>query len=295
MEKINAEVFLSVAETGSFRSTADKLGYTQAGISYIVNSMEKETGLSLFIREHNGVRLSREGEELLPYMKQLQVWERQFKQIVGELNGLKKGTLRVQIFDSISIHWIPGIVKRFHDDFPGVKIELISEEDSARAEQMVVSGEVDCGFFLTTVKSDIDYYPLIEENLLAIVAPDHPIAKCEKFPIKKLGDFPYISMKYDDHTGIGAIFEKRNVKPDTAFCMDNDYAAMGMVGKGLGYCIFPELLLTDMPEDLKCMEFDEPQKRTISIGTASFDTCSKACLKFIEYTKEWVKEYINKK
>ncbi|SKB82662.1 DNA-binding transcriptional regulator, LysR family [Lachnospiraceae bacterium] len=292
MDKINAEVFLKVAETGSFRSAADMLGYTQAGISYIISSMEKETGLSLFLREHSGVSLTREGEELLPYMKQLKVWERQFQQTVDELNGLERGTLRVQIFDSISIHWIPGIVRRFHDDYPGVKIELISEEDSARQEQMVQSGEVDCGFFLTTVKSDIDYYPLLEENLLAIVAEDHPLAALDRFPIKELGKHPFISMKYDDHTGIGAIFKKRKVKPKTAFQMDNDYAAMGMVSKGLGFCIFPELLLTDMPEGLKCMEFDEPQKRTISIGTASIQNASGACRKFIEYTKEWVQEYI---
>ncbi len=291
MDKINAEVFLKVAETGSFRNAADALGYTQAGISYIIGSMEKETGLHFFLREHNGVSLTREGEEILPYMKQLKVWERQFEQTVDELNGLERGTIRVQIFDSISIHWIPGIVRRFHDDYPGVKIELISEEDSARQEQMVQSGEVDCGFFLTTVKSDIDHYPLLEENLLAILAVDHPLAALDRFPIAQLGKHPFISMKYDDHTGIGAIFEKRKVKPKTAFQMDNDYAAMGMVQKGLGFCIFPELLLTDMPEGLKCMEFDVPQKRTISIGTASYETCSKACKKFIEYTKEWVEEY----
>ncbi len=291
MDKINAEVFLSVAETGNFRKTADLLGYTQAGISYIIGSMEKETGLTLFIREHNGVRLTREGEALIPYMKQLEVWDRQFDQTVGELNGLEKGNLRVQIFDSISVHWIPGIIQRFNHDYPGINIELITEEDSARAEEMVLSGEVDCGFFLTNVSADIDYYPLMEENLLAGVAPDHPLAKLEKFPIKELGKHPYIAMKYDAHTGIGRIFSKRGIVPQIAYSLDNDYAAMAMVNKGLGYTIFPQLLLTYKPCELRCMEFDEPVKRTISVGTASMSTCSKACAKFIEYTREWVEEY----
>ena len=140
MDKINAKVFLTITETGSFRKAADALGYTQAGISYIVNVMEEQTGLCLFQREHDGVRLSREGEALLPLMKQLDMWERQFKQTVDELNGLEKGTVRVQIFDSISIHWIPGILREFRDDFPNIRVELISEEDSVRAEQMVWSG-----------------------------------------------------------------------------------------------------------------------------------------------------------
>lgn len=291
MDKINATVFLTVIETGSFRKAADALGYTQAGISYIINSMEEQTGLSLFLRERDGVRLSREGEILLPLIKQLDHWERRFRQTVDELNGLEKGTVRVQIFDSISIHWIPGILRKFRDDFPHIQIELISEEDSVRAEQMVLSGEVDCGFFLTDVTAKLDVYPLLEENLLAIVPPEHPLADRAFFPIAQLGDYPFISMKYDDNTGISNIFRSRGVVPDTAFCMDNDYAAMAMVSKGLGYCIFPELLLQDIPYELHCLPFDEPQRRTIRIGTRSMKTCSNACRKFIEYTREWVREH----
>lgn len=290
MDKMNAEVFLKVVETGSFRKSADALGYTQAGISYIINAMEEEIGFPLFVREHSGVRLTSEGESLLPYMRQLQIWEHQFKQHVRELKGLETGLVRVQIFDSISIHWIPGIIQKFHEDFPKIKIELVSEEDSRKQEEMVYNGEVDCGFFLTDVKSELDVFPLMQDKMMAIVPNDHPLAKEEYFPIEKIGDYPYISMKYDDNTGINAIFEKYGKKPKSVFFMDNDYAAMAMVSKGLGYCIFPELLLKDIPYELKCMEFDEPQTRTISIGTRSIKTCSNACGMFMEYTKKWVKE-----
>lgn len=289
MDKINAEVFLTVAQTGSFRKAADQLGYTQAGISYIIGAMEEATGLSLFQRERNGVQLSPEGKEILFHMKQLQQWERQFQQTIDELNGLERGTVRVQIFDSISIHWIPDILRRFRDDFPKIKVELISEEDSVRAEQMVMSGEVDCGFFLTKVQGKIDSFPLLEESLMAVLPPDHPLSSRESFPLSELGKWPYIGMKYDAHTGIRDIFRKKRVKPNRVFRMDNDYAAMAMISKGLGFGIFPELLLQDAPYELCCLEFDQPQKRIISIGTANINTCSKACLKFIEYTRDWVK------
>lgn len=291
MEKLNAEVFLTVAETGSFRKAAEQLGYTQAGISYIVSSMEQEIGLPLFVRYHNGVRLSEEGKQLLPQITQLEIWQRHFDQSIGELNGLKRGKIRVQIFDSISVHWIPGIVRQFHDDYPGIHIELITEEDSSRAEEMVRSGEVDCGFFLTNVSNDIDHFPLIQESLKAIVALDHPLAGEEKFPISQLGNYSYIGMEYAEHTGIQAIFDRQKVTPRTIFTMDNDYAAMAMVAQNIGFAIFPELLLKMMPSGIKSMEFDVPQKRVISIGTASTATCSKACSKFIAYTRKWVKEH----
>lgn len=290
MEKINTQVFLTVAETGSFRKAANRLGYTQAGISYIIHTMEQEMGLTLFTRDRTGVHLSPEGEILLPQIRQLDIDTHLLQQTVHELRGLEKGTLRVQIFDSISIHWIPGILQEFQRDYPGIRIELITEEDSLRAEDMVMTGEVDCGFFLTRVTAPMDVFDLKKENLMAIVSPDHELASAEVFPIAKLGDYPYISMKYDSHTGINEIFEKNNAVPNTAYCLDNDYAAMAMVSKGLGYCIFAELLLQDIPYELCCLEFDKPQKRTISIGTRSMETASKACVKFIEYTRKWVEK-----
>lgn len=290
MDKINTEVFLKIAETGSFRKAANDLGYTQAGISYIIRAMEEEIGLSLFVRDRTGVHLSNEGQILYPHFKQIEQDNRLLRQTINELKGLEHGTLRIQIFDSISIHWIPGILQRFHKDYPGIKIELITEEDSLKAEEMVSTGEVDCGFFLTNVSADLDVFTLKKESLLAIVSPEHEMAHADVFPISKLGSYPYIGMKYDDHTGIKEIFRRYKKKPDMVYCMDNDYAAMAMVSKNLGYCIFPELLLQDIPYEICCLPFDQPQKRVISVGTRSMETASKACLKFIEYTRSWVKE-----
>lgn len=290
MNKSSIHVFLTVSESGSFRRAADILGYTQAGISYIINSIEDELGLSLFIRDRRGVRLTTEGQTILPHMKQLDMENRLLDRTVNELKGLEQGSLRVQIFDSISIHWIPGIVQMFKRDYPGIDIELVSEEDSTVAEEMTANGYFDCGFFLTDVTAPLDLITLHEENMLAVVSPDHELANAEKFPVSKLGEFPYIRMKYDHITGIEEIFNRFGAVPNTVYELDNDYAAMAMASKGLGYCIFPELLLRNVPYEIRCLEFDAPQKRTIRMGTRSMLTASKACLKFMEYAEKWVSE-----
>ena len=292
MDHSSIRTFLAVAEEGSFRKAAARMGYTQAGVSYIIHNMEDEFGLSLFLRTRSGVSLSPEGKALLPLLRQMESDSRTLEEKVRELQGLEQGTLRVQVFDSISIHWIPGILQAFKRDYPGITVELISEEDSTRAEEMVSSGEVDCGFFLTDVTSPLDVFALHEESMMAIVSTDHELAAADSFPVAKLGDYPYISMKFDHHTGLSEIFERHGAQPNIAYCMDNDYAAMAMVSKGLGYGIFPQLLLQDVPYELVCLEFDVPQKRTIRIGTRSMENASKACLKFIEYTRRWVKENV---
>lgn len=290
MDQGNLQAFLAVAEEGSFRKAATRLGYTQAGISYIIHSMEQNLGLTLFIRERTGVSLSPEGELLLPQIKQMITDQRVLQQKVNEIKGLEHGTVKVQVFDSVSINWLPSILHKFKTDYPGITVELSSEEDSQKAEENVLTGEVDCGFFLTDVSEDIDCFFLKKDYLLAVIPPDHELASGDFFPIDMLEKIPYISIKYDSNTGMRNVFARYNARPDIAYGMDNDHAAIAMVSKGLGYCIFPELLLRNTPFDVCVLPLEVPQSRNLSIGTRSMSTASKACAKFIEYTRAWVAE-----
>lgn len=293
MDSKTIEVFLTVEKEGSFRKAAASLGYTQAGISYIIQSLEEELGLTLFIRDRGGVHLSPEGKALMPKIKQLAADNRNLQITVNELKGLEQGTVRVQIFDSMSIHWLPGILHEFKKDYPGINIELVSEEDNLKAEEMVYTGEVDCGFFLKEATLPLDTFLLKEEEYMAVLPPDHEMAALDVFPVSKLGDYPYIAMKYDNNTGVREFFDRNNITPSTAYCMDNDYAAMAMVNQGLGYCLFPELLLQDFPYEIKCIHIDKPYIRKISIATLSMKTASTACRKFIEYAIKWVENNAN--
>lgn len=65
------EVLLAVVDRGSFIKAASDLGYTQSGITYMMNSLEKECGFPLLSRSNKGVALTLEGERLLPEIRQL--------------------------------------------------------------------------------------------------------------------------------------------------------------------------------------------------------------------------------
>ena len=59
------DAFLTVARLGSFKAAAEELGYTQAGISYLVNALEKELGVKLISRSNRQLALTGAGELLL--------------------------------------------------------------------------------------------------------------------------------------------------------------------------------------------------------------------------------------
>ena len=69
VKKVSA--LLTAIEKGSLTSAAAELGYTQSGLTHMMNTLEAELGLNLLVRSKNGVHLSPAGQELLPDMRAL--------------------------------------------------------------------------------------------------------------------------------------------------------------------------------------------------------------------------------
>ncbi|MCR5370866.1 MAG: LysR family transcriptional regulator [Clostridium sp.] len=288
MDKINTEVFLKAAECLNFRQTADALGYTQAGVSYIISSMEQELGLPLFVREYGGVRLTSEGRALLPRIRELSSAEHLLRQSVDDLKNLDAGEIRVLVFYSISLHWIPGILERFHRDYPNIRVELVSCDDTTDAQEKARHGEGDCGFFVLPVARDLEMIPVMEEPLKASFAPEHPAAKLSLFPVSDLDRYPYIYLPQDHE--VADIFHRYKKTPRISFTSENDLGALAMASKNLGYCINSSILLEDIPYPLVSLEFDEPVRRTIAVGAKAIRECPKAARVFLRYAVEWLDE-----
>ena len=58
MQIIQYEVLLKVLESGTLTSAAEELGYSQSGLTRMLNSLEAELGFPLLVRDRRGVRLS---------------------------------------------------------------------------------------------------------------------------------------------------------------------------------------------------------------------------------------------
>ena len=288
MEKLNAEVFLKVVETGSFKKAADILNYTQAGVSYIINAMEEEYGIKLFYREHGGVRLNENGKELLPLIRQLDRDEHFIREKINAIKGLSSGTVRVSTFNSVYIRWLPGILRSFEEKYPGIKVEVVSCEDNTENERLIFSRDVDCGFLVGKPSLEIESFDLVDDALMAAVSPDHPFAGRETFPLDELPSQPYIMISFDKSDFYDLLF-RNGTGPNTKYIADNEFAAMAMVSQGLGVSVFSRLLLRDPVFPVCALPFDPPVIRTLGIGTRSMKTCTAATKEFIRCTENWIR------
>jgi DNA-binding transcriptional LysR family regulator len=82
---------MKIIETGSFTKAAKELGYTQSAISQIVHSLEEELSTKLIMRSRKGITLTPDGEEFLPYIKNVYYAHRELMEKHKEMQGLQKG------------------------------------------------------------------------------------------------------------------------------------------------------------------------------------------------------------
>lgn len=284
------EAFLAVARTGSFKQAAGALGYTQAGISYLVNSLERELGLPLFVREYGGARLTAEGADIMPWVQKACNAERQLEAHVAGLKQLESGTVRVAAFTSTAIQWFPGIAKEFMAAHPAVDLQLACIDNEDEMEEAVWNGDVDCGFLVYPIARSLDAVFLHRDPLLVILPPDHALARqgAAFVPKRTLAEEPYIRLESGSLSEMEAVFRRNGVVPAVRFATDNDYAVMSMVSAGLGFSVLSGLLLPKAPFPLAVLPPETETHREIAIAVRSMDAASTAAKAFVRTAQEWV-------
>ena len=105
--------FLKVLEQGSFTKAADALGYSQSAVSQMIQSLEAELELTLLHRGHRGVKLSPEGESLLPYIQSSVNHYNAMLEAVRDMKHLEGGLIRIGTLSSYSSQWLPPLIKEF--------------------------------------------------------------------------------------------------------------------------------------------------------------------------------------
>lgn len=274
--------FIKTVEYGSFTRAAEKLNYSQSGISRMIHDLENEWRVTLLERNRSGVRLTSDGSQLLPFAQRLCEEYRRLQMQVDELQGVQSGLIRIGTFSSVATHWLPNIIRAFQKDYPGVDYELLLG-DYTEIEEWIRTGRVDCGFLRLPAAPEFETIPLARDRLLAILPEDHPLAKEERIPLAALCAEPFMLLEKGAKAEIAAVFERSGLKPRVHFTTWDDYAIMAMVEGGLGVSILPELILKRIPYRIAARELDTPAWRTIGLALRERARAPLAVKKLLNY------------
>ena len=279
---------MTVVDTGSLTRAAGQLGCTQSAVSHCLDALEKELGFTVLIRSRAGVKLTGEGERLLPAVRGFLSAAEQLRQTASSIRGLESGTVRIGAFTSVAVHWLPPVLKEFQQDYPHVDFKLLNG-DYHDVENWLSDGSIDIGFVNVPCAVDCECIPLMEDRLLAILPEGSRFAHYPKFPLIECETEPFISLlESSDHDARRAL-EAAGVQPNVRFYTKDDYAILAMVEQGLGMSIMPELLLKGRHDRLQILPLLPEARRTIGIAIAAGDRAGPATRRFADYVVRYVR------
>ncbi len=288
---IKYRAFIQVVESGSITKAARELGYSQPGISYMIDSLEKEMGFPLLIRSKDKVQPTKDGARVLYHCKQIVNSEDDLHETVRAINGLMDGTIFLASQNSMLVNVVPMILSRFARSFSGITVNLAELPFNAFFDQFQ-SGDIDMGFMSEAKIKGFEFHPLFKDPLCLIMHRDHPFTRYEKVPAAVLNgcDFIMPIAGWDDT--VKMVQEAYPFQANIRYEVASDTAGIALTGQNQGVYIMSNLQTSLLPDSVVSREFEEGYYRTMGYTVKSLKNATPALAEFIRTTEKTVNEFI---
>jgi DNA-binding transcriptional LysR family regulator len=236
------KVFCDLAETESFTKAAKVNQITQSAVSQQISSLEKQFKALLIERSKKKFRLTREGQVLYEYSKQIIHTYDSLHNKLQEIRDIISGTVRISTIYSIGLHDLPPYIKRFLKSYPTVNVH-VEYRRSNEVYEDVLGNAVDIGLVAFPEKdSKLDILPLRKDKLVLICHPDHPFAKLKSIPVKELSGQRFIGFEPDIPTrkAVDKILKGSATTVQTVMEFDNIETVKRAVEIDAGVAIVPQ-------------------------------------------------------
>ena len=192
------KVFYTVAKCGSLTKAAEKLYISQPAVSQAIKQLEIQLGVSLFNRTHRGMELSAQGGEVI--FKKIEEGLKLFEDAEDMINQRKNsatGEIRVGASDTIFEYFLADKIVEFHEKYPGVKINLISDITPNTVTDVKL-GKCDVGFVNLPIEQDDElklYGNCMQLNDIFIASEKFPELKEKTSSFEELKEYPLIVLE----------------------------------------------------------------------------------------------------
>lgn len=287
MENSRCKAFLECVDRGSVTAAAESLGYTPSAVSQLVTALEKELGLKLFSRSPKGVTLTAEGAKMVPVIRAYLIREREIYQTASELKGVVTGQLTIAAYPSVATTWLPRIVRRYKNDYPGININI---KESIRSDifHLFEQNSADLAIFAYSEPMPYEWIPLAEEEIIAAIPENHPLAEAESFPVAACENDDFILGSWGKELEILEIFKKYKLKPSIKYTTYDTPATLAMVRMGLGISFVNKLSAQFWNEHLVKLPLDPPETIQFGIAIPSKENMTNAARKFLDYAVKYM-------
>lgn len=286
------KVLLTAVDMGSFSAAAAKLGYTQSGLTHMMNALEDELGFSLLQRGYFGVKLTPGGERIIPTIRQLVACEDALENEIELVKSYGDNVIRIGAFSSMAATILPVIVERLSAEFADVTVNIqtgtVTELYGGLDE-----GRFDMCFGSKNPKYNFKWTQLFSDPLCAVLPPDYPLDG-EEFPVTGFNGTKFLmpGLGFDDD--ISAVFSEYGVRPFVTPTYVDDPAIISMVEHNLGVSMLSELILVGRRDNVRTVPISPYAARQMSVAVKPDKVLTLPMKRLIAIAREEVKNYEQK-
>lgn len=288
MDGRKLDILMKAVEAGSFLRASESVGYTQSGLTHLCDGIEKEMGVSLITRDHNGISLSESGRELLPYIKDLVRADSALEEKVREMSEAKTETIRVAAYASIAMHWMPEILYRFRRICPDVIVDLRTVDNALEPFEILRDGKADVVFASRQEDMDCDWTPLYRDYMYAILPKGFLTREEGAFSVDEFSGHDFLMPYGKFDLDVSRALSGMDINIIQTYV--DDETVIRMVGKGLGVSMMGKLMIRGKTDDVICLPVKPGSYREMGIGISKRQKAPDAIRKLHDCVVEFSSE-----
>ena len=290
MESKKLEALLMAVDLGSFTKAAEVLGYTQSGLTHMMNSLEKEVGFTLLERGRSGVRLTEEGERIAPAVREFLQANARLDSVIEQVASSRTEIIRVSAYASIAMHWLLGIIQRFREECPDVDVDIRMADHVDVPYELLAQGKMDAILVSPQDEGQYEWVHLADDPMFAVLPRDFDTQGMTAFPLAAFEARDFIMPSQGFDKDIMRIFNRIGVKPHILPTWVDDPTVISMVSHGLGVSMMTELTVRGRTDGVKLLPVEPASSRELGLAVRSLDAASDGLRHFIDCTKRVVAE-----
>lgn len=254
--------FVETVRLGSFTAAAQSLQVGQSTVSKMVRNLEDQLGETLIIRSGKPLILSDAGQVLFEKGSQLLLDLKRLEQEVHAVQALSKGQLKLGIPPMINLLFTEAL-KEFRERYPTIQLQII-EQPGPAIEQLVAMGELDIGFSIAPIASDLKLAqnPVASYLVYALALPELLPRSKAPISLQQLSKKPLLFLNED--FGLTRLIRRHllleQLEPKIYAQSSQGDWLISMAQAGLGVAVLPQPLCQRLPENLvmRVLEQGEP-------------------------------------